>query len=261
MTEPPVTERFDAATGIARISFNRPEVLNAIDIATAEAFREAVTRTVERAGLRCILLSGAGRAFVAGGDVGSFGDDPAAVVDRLLGALHPAILALRACRAPVVAVVQGPAAGAGLSLALAADIVLASEKARFVIAYDRIGAPPDCGGTWFLARRVGRGRAFAMMLLGQALDASAALAAGIADEVVPQAELEARAEQLAARIAAGPTGAYGSFKRLIDEALAAPLETQLESERRAFLAATRTADFREGAAAFLAKREPVFRGE
>ncbi len=261
MTEPPVTERFDAATGIARISFNRPEVLNAIDIATAEAFREAVTRTVDRAGLRCILLSGAGRAFVAGGDVASFGDAPAMVVDRLLGALHPAILALRACKAPVVAVVQGPAAGAGLSLALAADIVLAGEKARFVIAYDRIGAPPDCGGTWFLARRVGRGRAFAMMLLGQALDASAALAAGIADEVVPQAGLEKRAEEVAARIAAGPTRAYGSFKRLIDEALAAPLEAQLESERRAFLAATKTADFREGAAAFLAKREPVFRGQ
>lgn len=260
MTEP-VTESFDAASGIARITFNRPDVLNAIDIATAEAFQAAVTKTVAREGVRCIVLAGAGRAFVAGGDVASFGDDPAAVVERLLGALHPAILALRACRAPVLAVVQGPAAGAGLSIALSADIVLASDKARFVIAYDRIGAPPDCGGTWFLARRAGRGRAFSMMLLGQALDASAAIAAGLADEVVPQAELEGRAEALAARIAAGPTGAYGSFKRLLDEALAAPLEAHLENERRAFLAAAGSGDFREGAAAFLAKREPVFRGQ
>lgn len=261
MTEPPVTDSFDAATGIARIAFNRPDVLNAIDVATAEAFRGVVERTVARAGLRCIVLSGAGRAFVAGGDVASFGAEPAAIVDRLLGALHPAILALRACRAPVLAVVQGPAAGAGLSLALSADIVLASDRARFVVAYDRIGAPPDCGGTWFLARRAGRGRAFAMMLLGQGLDAAAALAAGIADEVVPQPELEARAQALAARLAAGPTRAYGSFKRLLDEALAAPLEAHLDNERRAFLAATATADFREGAAAFLAKREPAFRGE
>ncbi len=261
MAEAPVTATFDAASGIARISFNRPDVLNAIDVATATAFREAVSSVVAQAGLRCIVLAGAGRAFVAGGDVASFGDEPAEIVDALLGALHPAILALRACPAPVLAVVQGPAAGAGLSIALSADILLASDKARFVIAYDRIGAPPDCGGTWFLPRKVGRGRAFAMMLLGQVLDAQAALAAGIVAEVVPQAELENRAGEIAARIAAGPTAAYGSFKRLIDDALATPLEAHLENERRRFLEATRTQDFREGVAAFLGKREPVFRGQ
>lgn len=260
MAEKLVTESFDQATGIARITFNRPDVLNAIDIATAIAFRDATAHVVAREGLRCIVLSGAGRAFVAGGDVASFGEEPARIVDALLEALHPAILALRACPAPVLAVVQGPAAGAGLSIALSADIVLASDKARFVIAYDRIGASPDCGGTWFLPRRVGRGRAFAMMLLGQALDAEAAREAGIVAEIVPQAELDKRAEELARRIAAGPTAAYGHFKRLIDEAHAAPLDRHLESEREAFLAATRTADFREGVAAFLGKREPGFRG-
>jgi 2-(1,2-epoxy-1,2-dihydrophenyl)acetyl-CoA isomerase len=156
--------------------------------------------------------------------------------------------------------VQGAAAGAGLSLALASDYLLAGDKARFVIAYDRIGAPPDCGGTWFLPRKVGRGRAFAMMLLGPVLDANGALAAGIASEIVPQEELEARAEAVARKIASGPTAAFGRFKRLIDDALAAPLSQHLENERAAFLASTGTADFSEGVSAFLAKREPEFKG-
>ena len=118
-------------------------MLNAIDIATARAFGEAVLRITQKENLRCIVLAGAGRAFVAGGDVASFQNEPAPVVHALLDALHPAVVALRACPAPVLAVVQGPAAGAGLSLVLAADYVLAGDKARFVIAYDRIGAPPD----------------------------------------------------------------------------------------------------------------------
>lgn len=256
----PVTDTFDNATGIARIVFNRPEVLNAIDIATAQAFRDAVLRVTAIQDLRCIAISGAGRAFVAGGDVASFQAEPEKVVDALLQALHPAVLALRACPAPVLAVVQGAAAGAGLSLALAADYLLAGDKARFVIAYDRIGAPPDCGGTWFLPRKLGRGRAFAMMLLGPVLDASGALAAGIVSEVVPQEELEARADALARKIASGPTSAYGHFKRLVDDAFATPLSQHLENERAAFLDCAKTADFREGVSAFLAKREPEFKG-
>ncbi len=260
MAQAPVTHDFDAATGIARITFNRPEVLNAIDLATAQAFREAVAVVTGLEGLRCIVLGGAGRAFIAGGDVASFGDEPASVVDALLEALHTPLLALRACAAPVLAVVQGAAAGGGLSIALGADYLLASDKARFVVAYDRIGAAPDCGGTWFLPRKLGRTRAFAMLLRGEALDAQAALDAGIVSEVVAHVELEGRAQALALRIASGPTQAYGQFKRLIDGASAATLAEQLESERRAFLAATATGDFREGVAAFLGKREPVFTG-
>lgn len=260
MSQRPVTHAFDAATGIARITFDRPDVLNAIDLATAQAFGAAVDAVAAREGVRCIVLAGAGRAFIAGGDVASFGEEPATIVDALLEALHPPLLALRDCAAPVLAVVQGAAAGGGLSIALGADYLLASDRARFVIAYDRIGAAPDCGGTWFLARKLGRTRAFAMMLRGEALDAQAALEAGIASEVVPHAELDARAQTLALRIASGPTRAYGQFKRLIDEASAATLADQLEAERKAFLAATATDDFREGVAAFLGKREPVFTG-
>ena len=137
----PVLRAFDPATGIARITFNRPEVLNALDVASAKAFQAAVSHATSQPGVRCIVLSGAGRAFCAGGDVTSFGEHPASVVAELLDALHPALAALRACPAPVLAVVQGAAAGAGFSIAIGADYVLAADTARFVIAYDRIGAP------------------------------------------------------------------------------------------------------------------------
>jgi 2-(1,2-epoxy-1,2-dihydrophenyl)acetyl-CoA isomerase len=260
MTASPVVETFDAPRGIACITFNRPDVLNAIDVETADAFCDAVLRVTVQDGLRCVVLAGVGRAFSAGGDVAGFTSDAESVVNRILDSLHPAITALRACPAPVLAVVQGVAAGAGLSIALGADFVLASDNARFVVAYDRIGGSPDCGGTWFLPRRVGRGKVFAMMLLSQIVDAPAALAAGIVSEVVPHTELDARAEALARKIAAGPTAAFGHFKRLVDGAYATPLDQHLENERAAFIAAARTKDFKEGVSAFVQRRDPQFDG-
>jgi 2-(1,2-epoxy-1,2-dihydrophenyl)acetyl-CoA isomerase len=259
----PVLLDLDRARGIARIAFNRPAVLNAIDVPTATAFLAATREATASSDVRCIVLSGRGRAFVAGGDVARFADDFAqsgTVVDALLDALHPAILALRSCPAPVVVAVRGVAAGAGLSLVLGADLAVAAEDARFLIAYDRVGAPPDCGGTWFLPRKVGRTKAFQLMLLGEPIDAQAAAALGIVNEVVPDGRLDARIDEIATRIAAGPTRAYGHFKRLIDGALGTPLEEHLERERAAFLSAAKTDDFREGVTAFLAKRKPSFRG-
>lgn len=255
----PVLTSVDSASQVARISFNRPEVLNALDVATASAFLEAVRLVTADPIVRCIVISGEGRAFVAGGDVASFGQEPtqaAAVVNALLDSLHPAILALRASPAPVVAAVRGAAAGAGLSLALSADIVVAAEDARFLVAYDKIGAAPDCGGTWFLKRRVGRARAFELMLLGSVLDAATAREFGIVNEVA--ADVDARAGEIAARIASGPTGAYGAFKSLMDDDM--PLAQHLEAERNAFIRATNTADFLEGVSAFVGKRKPQFRG-
>lgn len=260
MSEPLVLEAFDPTTGIARVTFNRPNVLNAIDVPTARAFRDVVLRLSGREDMRCIVIAGRGRAFMAGGDVASFATDSAMQVNAILDALHPALLALRDSDAPVLAVVQGAAAGAGLSLALGADLVLAADDARFVIAYDRIGVSPDAGGTWYLARKVTRARAFGMMLLGESLDANAAREAGIVNEVVPLAELEARADAMARRIASGPGRAYARFKHLYDEAGAASLADQLGAEKRAFLAGTETADFREGVAAFIEKRAPKFTG-
>ncbi len=259
----PVSRVIDAASGVATIRFDRPDVLNAIDLATARAFRAAVEAVTADPSVRCIVLTGAGRCFVAGGDLGAIGADldaAANVVDGLLDALHPALTALRRAPAPVVAVVRGAAAGAGFSLVLAADVVVAGESAVFQIAYDKVGATPDCGGTWFLERKVGRTRAFELMLTGRRLSAAEAVALGVVTEMVADADLETRGRALAAAIAAGPTRAFGRFKSLIDAAPSRSLEDQLEAERAAFVAATATADFREGVTAFLAKRPPVFEG-
>ena len=254
----------DTGTGVARIVLNRPQVLNAVDVAMARALAAAIEDVAGRQGVRAIVLAAAGRAFVAGGDIAAFGSDPSTspdVVNAILDAMHPAILALRAQDAPVIAAVRGAAAGAGLSLVLAADLVVAEEGAKFVIAYDRIGVSPDCGGTWFLPRKVGAALAAEMMLLSRALDAAEAKEAGIVNLVVPQGELETATDALAQRVAAGATRAFGHFRRLSDAALSTPLADQLEAERHAFVASTATADFREGVAAFLGKTRPAFRGE
>ena len=216
---------------------------------------------VRVAPLRCVVLTGAGKAFVAGGDVAAFAAD-LDIADRTLGRIlnhmHPALLALRGLDAPVLAAVNGAAAGAGLSLVLGADFVVANRSARLVMAYDKLGVPPDCGGTWFLSRKVGRARAFDMMLMGTVLSAEEAMAQGLVNVVADPDDFEAAVRSAAERIAAGPTLAFGRFKRLMDAEL--PLAAQLEAEREAFTACTRSEDFRAAATAFVAKRTPTFRG-
>lgn len=262
MSEVVIVEH-DPATSVARIVLNRPEVLNAVDVAMARAIAAAVEDVAGRAGVRAIIIAARGRAFVAGGDISAFGSDPstsATVINDILDAMHPAILGLRRQDAPVIAAVGGAAAGAGLSLALAADLVVAEEGAKFIVAYDRLGVSPDCGGTWFLARKVGPALAAEMMLLGRTLDAAEAKAAGLVSFVVPQGGLDDAVAELAARVAKGPTRAFGHFRRLNDAATTEPLAGHLEAERAAFVACTETDDFREGVAAFLGKRAAGFRG-
>lgn len=255
---------FDADTGVATITVNRPDVLNALDVPTASAICEAVLPLREMPELRCVVLRGAGRAFVAGGDLSRFADDfdqAATVVHELLDALHPAILTLRAINAPVLGAVHGAVAGAGLSLMASCDLVVAAKGTRFVLAYDRIGAAPDCGGTWFLPRLLGPRRAAELMMLSPTWDADQALAYGLINRVVDADQLEAEAATLAAQLAQGPTLAYGHFKRLADASLSTDLGTQLEAERAAFTRGTRSADFREGVSAFLGKRPAQFQGQ
>jgi 2-(1,2-epoxy-1,2-dihydrophenyl)acetyl-CoA isomerase len=254
----------DAASGVATLTVNRPEVLNALDVPTARAICDAVTPLRERPEVRCVVLHGAGRAFIAGGDLARFADDfdqAAGVVHELLDALHPAILTLRALNAPVLGAVHGAVAGAGLSLMAACDLVIAAEGTRFVLAYDRIGASPDCGGTWFLPRLLGPRRAAELMMLSPTWDTDQALSYGLINRVVPADQLDAEAVKLAGQIAKGPTLAYGNFKRLTDASLGTDLAAQLEAERACFSAATRSADFREGVGAFLGKRPAQFTGQ
>ena len=257
----PVLRSFDATTGIARITFNRPSVLNALDLQTAQAFEEATDWLQEHGGLRCVVLRGEGKAFMAGGDVTAFAANPEEadrVLDQLLNHMHPAILTLRSLEAPVIAAINGTAAGAGLSLALAADYVVARASARLVLAYDKLGAPPDCGGSWFLARKLGRGRAFEMMLTGRVLTAEEGLNLGIVNVLAGDEDFDAKVEEIAHKIASGPTKAFGMFKTLMDTDL--PLAEHLEAERSHFIVATRTEDFREAVRAFVEKRTTAYRG-
>lgn len=258
----PVLSDFDADTGIGRITLNRPEVLNALDVASAQAFLRAVRTLTTTPGLRAVVLAGAGRAFAAGGDVASFtanGIERAPeVIHALLDPLNTAVVALRRHQAPVITAVRGVAAGAGLSLALSGDLIVAESRARFVVAYDRVGAPPDCGLSWFLPRRVGRGLAFDMMLTGRSLSAAEALDCRLVDRVETAEAFDAAVDALARRVASGPTQAFGHYKALLDAGLG--LADHLEAERHAFIATTRSEDFAEGVEAFTGKREPVFKG-
>ena len=263
MTDPLVTTDFDADTGIATLTFNRPEALNAISVPLAESFLAAAQALKERSGLRCIVLTGSGRAFMAGGDIASMTGSPeqaGKAVSAILGAVNPAILLLRSMDAPVIAVVKGVAAGAGLSLALMADLVIAQEDTKFLMAYNGIGAVPDCGGSWFLTHKVGTGRAAELMLLGRTLSAAEAKDWGMITECVPEADFEKRVAEITEKVANGPTRAFGAFRRLTDGACGDRLAAQLEAEKEAFLEMTRTGDFAEGVSAFLAKRPPEFHG-
>lgn len=258
-----VRYQFDRDSGIGRVTFNRPKALNAISRNLAEEFLSVVRALKQQEGLRCVVLKGEGRAFMAGGDVAAFAGGPQkaeAAINELLDKLHPAILGLRELEAPIVSGVHGVAAGAGLSLALMADLVVAADDARFLLAYDRLGTVPDCGGTWLLAHKVGHGRASELMMTGRALSANEASNWGIVNAIVPASDFDTELDQIARKLASGPSRAYGAFRRLLEGAASGSLAAQLEAERAAFVAMTRTKDFAEGVAAFLEKRSPTFQG-
>ncbi|MBW8270426.1 enoyl-CoA hydratase/isomerase family protein [Caldovatus aquaticus] len=249
--------------GIVRIRLNRPAVLNALDQAMVEALHAAVGALAGDPSVRCVVLSGEGRGFMAGGDIGLFraaGREAPAVIGRLIEPFHAALRLLAALPAPVIASLHGPVAGGGMSLALATDLAIAAEDTRFALAYLRLGVSPDGGGTWALPRLVGLRRAMGIALLGEELDARAALDLGLVNRVVPNERLEAETMAIARRLAAGPAQAIARTKALLRASLGRDLAAQLDAERDAFLACAGTADFAEGVAAFLERRAPSFTG-
>ena len=262
-TESAIVKRYDEAAGIARIIFNRPEVLNAVNVQMASELLQAVRDIAKIKNLRCVVLLGAGGNFMAGGDVAAFGDKVTAAntFNTLIDALNPAVLAIRQLEVPVLAGVQGVAAGAGLSFALLADLILASEKSKFLLAYDRIAAVPDCGGSWFLPRKIGYTRSMELMLLSTNLTAKEACEWGFVSKVVPDELFNAELESLSKKLATGPSYAYAKFRHLLDTSSGGPsLAEHLEAERGTFLATMGTIDFVEGVSAFLQKRQASFAG-
>jgi len=261
MTEPPVLFERDGA--VATIRLNRPDRLNAIDAEGAHLLLDACRRASREEGLRALVLAGEGRAFLAGGDVTAFheaGDDAPELVRGLIGLLEETCQILDRLRVPVVARVQGAVAGAGMSLMLAADVVVAADDTRLAFAYTAIGTTPDGGLSWSLPRAVGLRRALEIALLGEPIDAQEALRLGLVTKVVPRADLDAETARVVERLAAGPTQAFARTRELLRNSWRYTLPEQLALERQSFVASARTADFREGVAAFVERRRPEFRG-
>jgi 2-(1,2-epoxy-1,2-dihydrophenyl)acetyl-CoA isomerase len=257
------TVLFELGEGVATLTLNRPDRLNSF---TTEMHEEVATAlgTVEGdPAIRALLLTGAGRGFCAGQDLnlreasagGEF--DAGAAIDRYY---NPLVRRLRALRKPVIAAVNGPAAGAGANLAFACDIVLAARSASFLQAFCRIGLVPDTGGTWFLPRLAGSARAMGMMLLGEPLPAATAAEWGLIWKVVDDDKLMSEARALATKLAQGPTIGLGLIKEALNRSLASTLDAQLDSERDLQRIAATSADFREGVGAFLEKRPARFTG-
>ena len=244
---------------VLTVTLNRPEVYNAFNRALHDALGEALTEAQDPAD-RCVVVTGAGKGFCAGQDLKEFGQVSASIRDALEQTYHPNIRLVRALEKPVIAAVNGPAAGAGLSFACACDIRVASDTATFVPGFVGIGLVPDSGGTWFIHRLLGFARAFEWMCANTRLSATEALDWGLVSEVVPAASFESRVAELAAEWAARPTLAVGRTKQLFEHAFSASLEEQLALEAELQQASVATADFREGVGAFLEKRPPTFTG-
>lgn len=247
--------------GVAHIRFNRPGALNAVDEALALAWREAVMKIRSDGDVRVVVLSGEGRAFMAGGDLRDFHadlDNAGDTAARIIDPLNEGLLALTAGDAPVIASVQGAVAGAGMSIALGADLCIAAENAVFNMAYARIGASLDAGGSWFLPRAVGLRRAMSIALLCESIAAKQALELELVNRVVPVAMLEQETKSLATTLAQGATPALGRIRRLLRSSLQRGLAEQLVAERDAFVEGASTNEFREGVDAFVRKRPPVY---
>jgi len=244
---------------VLTITFNRPEVYNAFNRDLHAALREALTEARDAA-VRCVVVTGAGKGFCAGQDLKEFGQVAGSIRDALEETYHPNIRLVRTLEKPVIAAVNGAAAGAGLSFACACDLRVASDAASFVPGFVGIGLVPDSGGTWFVHRLLGFARAFEWMCANTRLSAAEALEWGLVSQVVPAEAFAERVAELAAEWAARPTLAVARTKQLFEHAFAASLEAQLALEAELQQASVATEDFREGVDAFLQKRPPTFTG-
>ena len=257
------TLNFDVDSGVATITLNRPEALNAMSPAMAKELHEVALQIDANNSVRAVILTGTGKAFCAGGDLGAFvaaGEQARTLILQMTGDLHLALSRLSRNRAPVIAAVNGTAAGAGFSLAMAADLAIAEEQAVFTMAYTNAGLSPDGSSTYFMPRKIGDRRTRELMLTNRLLTAPEALDWGVVNQVVEGGGALAAARVMAAGMAQGPTEAYAQVKRLLDSSFSQSLETQMELEARAIADQVASVDGQEGMLAFVEKRKPQFRG-
>lgn len=261
------TVLFDVQDQIATITINRPEVLNALNNDVRDQLIELTSRVESDGDIRCLVLRGAGDNFCAGGDIKMFREimqhDNATrrrQYRQFLHTVHIALLTMARMPQPVIAAVQGAAAGIGLSFVLAADLAIAADDAKFAMGYNQIGVSPDGSSTFFLPRTVGIKKAKEIAFLGERMDAAAALDLGIVNRVVPRADLDSTIADVAGRIAGGAAQAIGSTKALLNASTHSTFAEQLEAEVEHFAACVATDDFVEGVTAFLEKRSPKFGG-
>ena len=255
--------RYDVQDGVATITLDQPASLNALSVAMKLALRAVVQRAADDTEVRAVVLTGAGRGFCVGQDLREHADSLAAGDTELSTVrehYNPIVTALAALPKPVVAAVNGAAAGAGASLAFACDFRVAADNASFLMAFARVGLGPDTGASWTLQRLVGHGRALAMLMLAEPVSATQALEMGLVSAVVPAADLPAAAHELAARLAAGPTLAYAGIKEALASAATSDLAGALEKEAQVQARCGATEDHRNAVQAFLAKQAPTFTG-
>ena len=256
---------FEVADGVATLTLNRPDKLNSFTSAMHAEVRDALSRVKEDGSVRCLLLTGAGRGFCAGQDLSDRAVAPGQEMPDLGQSIetnyNPLVRTLRALEMPVIAAVNGVAAGAGANIAFACDLVLAGRSASFIQAFCKLGLVPDSGGTWFLPRLVGTQRAMALAMLGEKVTAEEAERLGMIYKAVDDAELMPAATALARQLATQPTKGLALIKKAIYASTTNTLDEQLDLERDLQRAAGRPADYREGVAAVLEKRAPRFEGK
>lgn len=263
MVQIPAFETLQTAfgEGVLTITLNRPDVLNAVNLQLTTELSDAVRLAERTPQVRCVILTGAGKGFCSGQDLRDrAGVGEVSYADSLRQRYNPIVLRLRTMEKPVIAAVNGVAAGAGCNLALAADLRIASDRASFIEVFSRVGLIPDSGGSFILPRLVGLAKAMELAYTADKVDAAEALRIGLVNRVVPHDELETASLDLARRLAQGPTRGFGLTKRAFNYALTASLDAALEYEAHMQELAGRTADHREGVNAFLEKRPPRFEG-